>query len=135
MSVPEIKKMVPRFSKCKQIVIGTGEDIVLYIAINNKYMAMNKPMPFVLFVPTVWDEDTNLLFTQCAISHQLNNCAYTHFIRILLPKDRARLLDKTGSARITLREIATISKYVHDWNLSARILKTDDSFDYDIVFI
>ena len=137
MSIPDIKKMVPRFpsSKCKQIVIGTGEDIVLYVAINNKYMAMKKSMPFVLFIPTVWDEDTNIIFTQCAISHQLNNCAGSHFIRILLPKERARLLDGAGTARITLREITAISKYVHDWNLSPRILKMAAAFDYDIVFI
>lgn len=137
MSIPDIKKMVPRFpsSKCKQIVIGTGEDIVLYVAINNKYMAMKKTMPFVLFIPTVWDEDTNIIFTQCAISHQLNNCAGSYFIRILLPKERARLFDGVGTARITLREITAISKYVHDWNLSPRILKTGASFDYDIVFI
>lgn len=137
MSIPDIKKMVPRFpsSKCKQIVFGTGEDIVLYVAINNKYMAMKKTMPFVLFIPTVWDEDTNIIFTHCAISHQLNNCADSYFIRILLPKERARLLDGAGTARITLREITAISKYVHDWNLMPRILKMAAAFDYDIVFI
>lgn len=137
MSLVDIKKLVPRFpsNKCKQIVIGAGEDIVLYIAINNKFMAMKKPMPFTLFMPTVWNEKSNLLFTQCAVSHQLNNCANAPFIRILLPKDRSRLLDKTSAPRVSLLEIATIYKYLQEWNLDARILRTDASFDYDIVFI
>ena len=46
MNFGELKALVPRFpsSKCKQLVIGAGEDIVLYIAINkiNTRMQANR---------------------------------------------------------------------------------------------
>jgi hypothetical protein len=125
----------PPNKKCKQVVIGAGEDIILYIAINNKCRMLRYPEPFTLFMPPQWDADTNLLFTQCAVSHQLNNCATDYFIRILLPKNTSRLLDKTGAARISLLEICTIFKYVQDMQLQAYIYNTPEHFDYDIVFI
>ena len=137
MNVKELTKRVPMMPnrRCKQIVIGAGEDIVLYIAINNKFMELGKPQPFTLFMPPTWDEAGNLLFTQCAVAHQLNTCANDFFIRILLPKDFGRLLDKSKKARISLLEICTISKYAHDWHLPAYIYKTPVEFTYDIVFI
>jgi hypothetical protein len=41
MSFSKLRALVPRFpsSTCKQLVIGAGEDIVLYIAINDKYVS------------------------------------------------------------------------------------------------
>jgi len=121
--------------QCKQIVIGAGEDIILYIAINNKCHVLGLPAPFTLFMPPQWDAETNLLFTQCAVSHQLNNCADKFFIRILLPKNSERLLDASGGARISLLEICTISKYAQDMNLPSFVYKTPATFAYDIVFI
>jgi hypothetical protein len=135
--VKEVVKKVPNIpnKKCKQIVLGAGEDIVLYIAINNKFMELGKPAPFTLFMPPTWDESGNLLFTQCAIDHQLNNCADDFFIRILLPKDMGRLLDKSKKARVCLLEICTVVKYARDWKLKAFIYKTPADCHYDIVFI
>jgi hypothetical protein len=137
LTINELIKKVPYMPsrQCKQIVIGAGEDIILYIAINNKCHVLGLPMPFTLFMPPQWDAETNLLFTQCAVAHRLNNCAGKFFIRILLPKNLDRLLDASGSARISLLEICTISKYVRDMNLRCFIYKTPATFDYDIVFI
>lgn len=137
MDIESLKKVVPHMPKknCKQIVIGTGEDIVIYLALNNHYMKAGQPLPFTLFTPPEWDEAGNLLFTQCAVSHQINNCPYEFFLRILLPKNPKRLLDSAGKARVSLLEICAISKYVSDWGLESFILKTPTKFDYDIVFV
>jgi hypothetical protein len=98
-------------------------------------MNLGKQLPFSLFTPPEWDEAGNLLFTQCAVSHQINNCPYEFFLRILLPKNTKRLLDSSGKARVSLLEICTISKYVEDWGLESFILKTPECLDYDIVFV
>ena len=137
MNITELKKLIPRMPKknCKQIVIGTGEDIVIYLALNNHYMNLGKQLPFRLFTPPEWDEAGNLLFTQCAVSHQINNCPYEFFLRILLPKNPKRLLDSAEKARVSLLEICAISKYVSDWGLESFILKTPECLDYDIVFV
>jgi hypothetical protein len=137
MDVESLKNMIPRMpkKKCKQIVIGTGEDIILYVATNNKFKNMGLQKPFTLFTPPEWGVAENLLFTQCAVSHQINNCPYNFFLRILLPKDASRLFDSSGKARISMLEICTISKYVKDWGLESFILKTSAKFDYDIIFI
>ncbi len=137
MDTDSLRKLIPYMPKknCKQIVIGTGEDIVIYLALNNRYMNMGRPTPFTLFTPPVWDEAGNLLFTQCAGLNRLNNCPYEFFLRILLPKNPSRLLDSSGKARVSLLEICTISKYVEDWGRKSFILKTPENLDYDIIFI
>ena len=137
MDLSELVGKVPHMPhrQCKQIVIGAGEDIVLYIAINKRFTDAGLPVPFTLFMPPTWDLAGNLLFTQCAIQHQLNTCVGGFFIRILLPKSHDRLVDSSGKARISLLEICTIAKYVHDMDLPAYIFKTPAHFDYDIVFI
>jgi hypothetical protein len=137
LDIVELMAKVPYMPhrQCKQIVIGAGEDIILYIAINNKCHVLGLPLPFTLFMPPQWDAETNLLFTQCAVSHQLNKCADRFFIRILLPKNVDRLIDSAGGARISLLEICTISKYVQDMKLPSFVYKTPAAFNYDIVFI
>ena len=136
-SYSRLKQSVPMFpsKNCNQIVFGTGEDIVLYIAINNKYLDAGYEAPFTLFMPKVWNTETNLLFTQCAIKHKINTCDNSFFIRILLPKKYNRLLDKDGNARVTLLEICTIYKVVKELGLTSFIYKTAAEFDYDIIFI
>lgn len=137
MNIDALTRLIPKMPKknCKQVVIGTGEDIVIYIAVNNHFKKMGSPLPFLLFMPPEWDEATNLIFTQCAVLRRLNNCPYEYFLRILLPKNRARLFDASGKARISLLEICTISKYVKDMELEAFILKTPAKMDHDIVFV
>ena len=137
LGLSELTRKVPHMphKQCKQIVIGAGEDIVLYIAINKRFTDAGLPVPFTLFMPPSWDVAGNLLFTQCAIRHRLNTCVGGFFMRILLPKSLDRLVDSSGKARISLLEICTIAKYVHDMGLQAYIFKTPAHFDYNIVFI
>ena len=139
MSFSKLRALVPRFpsSTCKQLVIGAGEDIVLYIAINDKYVAASKPPPFTLYMPGTWTHDNNRLFMQCGVRHLLNACtANQHYLRILLPKDLSRLLNADGEPRVSFLEMMTISKYVDEMHLRAFLLKTPArQFDYDIVFI
>ena len=137
LDLSELIRKVPLMPhrQCKQIVIGAGEDIVLYIAINKRFTDAGLPVPFTLFMPPTWDVAGNLLFTQCAIRHELNTCVGGFFIRILLPKSLDRLVDGSGKARISLLEICTIAKHVHDMDLKAYIHRTPVHFDYNIVFI
>jgi hypothetical protein len=143
MKEDELKKLIPFFpdSTCKEAIFGCGEDICLYIAYNNKMFNENKNMPFLLFAPSVWSEQTNEFFTECASKKILNNCNNNYFIRILLPKDYIRLFNKeTGNPRITLYEICKISEIYKKLNnidikVQSYIYITPTNFDYDIIFI
>jgi hypothetical protein len=137
MDLIELQNMIPNFpvSNCKQIVIGVGEYIILYIVINIRYINDNKEVPFSLFMPEEWNEEINLLFTQCAIKGYVNNCNDDFFIRILLPKNLKILLNKDNEPRITLLEICTISKFVKDKNIQTFIYNTSTDFEYNLIFI
>jgi len=137
MGFGHLKRLVHMFPRqqCEQIVFGTGEDIILYIAINNKYVSSGLKAPFTLYMPAVWSAEANLIFTQCAIMHRVNTCLDSFFIRILLPKNYNRLLDKDGNPRITLLELYTIYKFVKENGLKSYIYRTSVDYDYDIVFI
>jgi hypothetical protein len=137
MSIKEqelnIQKM-PKFN-CSQVVLGTMEDLTQYIAYNNTKLENNEKVPFSILQTANWNEKTNIAFVYCAYYGQLGNSDCKYPIRILLPKNMNRLINKEGNARVTLKELCFVDNLVNKTDQIIKILKTDDSYDYDILFV
>jgi hypothetical protein len=137
MTIKEQELNIPKMPKynCSQVVLGTMEDLTKYIAYNNTKLENNEKIPFSILQTADWDEKTNIAYIYCAFYGQLGNSDCKYPIRILLPKDMNRLINKQGDARVTLKELCFVDKLVNKTDQIIKILTTDDSYDYNILFV
>jgi hypothetical protein len=115
-------------NKCKQVVLGTLDGIHDYF----------DKKEYVVLASNNWSEKLNKNFVLCALNALFDNqvsCKY--HVRIIIPKDRTRLITKNNTPRITLLELClflqesplfTIYKYKFPSTIESVI-------DYDMYFL
>jgi len=113
---------------CKQVVLGTLDGIHDYF--NKK--------EYLVLASNNWSEELNKNFVLCSLKALFNKqAACKYHIRIIIPKDRTKLITHNNKPRITLLELClflqesnmfTIYKYKFPSNIESAI-------DYDMYFV
>ena len=138
--------LIPEVGACKQVVLGTLEDLAPYFYHNKLLLDQKLNVKFSLLSAKAWSEGLNREFVTCAMSNHLRgqiNCDYP--VRLLIPTDTNRLLKKyldLLTARITYLELCIVNAIIQDdKNISTKKYmgdfpgKTDPELGFDIYFV
>jgi hypothetical protein len=91
---------------CQQIVLGTMEDLVVYVMYVRCQVALGKIPSFSILATNDWTPEINQEFVSCALPNTDKSCEFN--IRMLLPKQKDRILTKDGQPRITKFEVCIL---------------------------
>jgi hypothetical protein len=108
--------LIPDKGACKQVVIGTLEDLPPYLYYNKLLMEQNEDAKFSILAAKGWTEGLNQEFVTCAVESHINGQTSCDFaVRLLIPNNPKRMvkqLNGVPSPRITYLELCIVNDII-----------------------
>ena len=108
--------LIPDKGACKQVVIGTLEDLPPYLYYNKLLMEQKEDAKFSILAAKGWTEGLNQEFVTCAVESHINGQTSCDFaVRLLIPNNPKRMvkqLNGVPSPRITYLELCIVNDII-----------------------